>query len=75
VFGVISIQADSALARRALRCREIAPSSATAVDFSQGAIGLPINGNFAKKSASFYEGFAKVNITLNDQWQVGFIEY
>src|SRR5258708_24993224 len=30
VFGVISIQADSALARRALRWREIAPSSATA---------------------------------------------
>jgi len=45
------------------------------IDFSQGAIGLPINGNFAKKSASFYEGFAKVNITLNDQWQVGFNEY
>src|SRR6266404_833915 len=45
------------------------------IDFSQGAIGLPINGNFAKKSASFFEGFAKVNITLNDQWQVGFNEY
>jgi len=38
-------------------------------------LGLPINGNFAKKSASFYEGYAKVNITLNDQWQVGFNEY
>jgi hypothetical protein len=37
--------------------------------------GLPINGNFAKKSASFFEGFAKVNITLNDQWQVGLNEY
>ena len=37
--------------------------------------GLPINGNFAKKSASFYEGFAKVNITLNDQFAVGFNEY
>ena len=33
------------------------------------------NGNFAKKSASFYEGYAKVNITLNDQLQVGFNEY
>jgi uncharacterized protein (TIGR02001 family) len=37
--------------------------------------GLPINGNFAKKSASFYEGYAKVNITLNDQFAVGFNEY
>src|SRR5216684_8643374 len=36
---------------------------------------LPFNGNVAKKSASFYEGYAKVNITLNDQWQVGFNEY
>ena len=34
--------------------------------------GLPINGNFAKKNASFYEGYAKVNITLNDQFAVGF---
>jgi uncharacterized protein (TIGR02001 family) len=37
--------------------------------------GLPINGNVAKKSASFYEGYAKVNITLNDQFAVGFNEY
>ena len=37
--------------------------------------GLPINGNFAKKSASFYEGYAKVNITINDQFQVGVNEY
>src|ERR1700688_3469367 len=36
---------------------------------------LPFNGNVAKRDASFYEGFAKVNITLNDQWQVGFNEY
>jgi uncharacterized protein (TIGR02001 family) len=36
---------------------------------------LPFNGNVAKKSASFYEGYAKVNITLNDQWQVGLNEY
>src|SRR6202048_1309142 len=45
------------------------------IDFSQGATGLPINGNFAKKSASFYEGYAKVNVTINDQWQGGDNEY
>jgi uncharacterized protein (TIGR02001 family) len=47
-------------------------------DFGQPAAfggGLPINGNFAKKSASFYEGYAKVNITLNDQFQIGLNEY
>jgi hypothetical protein len=37
--------------------------------------GLPINGNFAKKDASFYEGYAKVNLTLNDQFALGFNEY
>jgi hypothetical protein len=36
---------------------------------------LPINGNVAKKNASFYEGYAKVNITVNDQFAVGFNEY
>jgi uncharacterized protein (TIGR02001 family) len=36
---------------------------------------LPFNGNVAKKDASFYEGYAKVNVTLNDQWQVGVNEY
>jgi uncharacterized protein (TIGR02001 family) len=36
---------------------------------------LPLNGNVAKKNASFYEGYAKVNVTLNDQWQVGVNEY
>jgi uncharacterized protein (TIGR02001 family) len=36
---------------------------------------LPLNGNVAKRSASFYETYAKVNITVNDQWQVGFNEY
>jgi Bacterial protein of unknown function (Gcw_chp) len=40
-----------------------------------GVGGLPFNGNFAKKSASFYEGYAKVNITLNDQFAVGINEY
>ena len=37
--------------------------------------GLPINGNFAKKDASFYEGYAKVNVTINDQFQIGANEY
>jgi uncharacterized protein (TIGR02001 family) len=37
--------------------------------------GLPINGNFAKKTASFFEGYAKVNITLNDQFTIGATEY
>jgi uncharacterized protein (TIGR02001 family) len=36
---------------------------------------LPFNLNVAKKDASFYEGYAKVNVTLNDQWQVGVNEY
>jgi uncharacterized protein (TIGR02001 family) len=36
---------------------------------------LPVNGNVAKKDASFFEGYAKLNITLNDQWAVGFNEY
>src|SRR6202022_1185987 len=44
------------------------------IDFGGGA-GLPINGNFAKRSASFYEGYGKVNVTLNDQWQFGVNEY
>ena len=47
----------------------------TSLDNSQGAIGLPINGNFAKKDASFYEFYAKLNININDQWTVGFNEY
>jgi uncharacterized protein (TIGR02001 family) len=38
-------------------------------------LGLPINGNFAKKNASFYEGYAKVNITLNDMFSIGGNEY
>jgi uncharacterized protein (TIGR02001 family) len=44
------------------------------IDFGLGN-GLPINGNFIKRSMSFYEGYAKVNVTLNDQWQVGANEY
>jgi len=38
-------------------------------------LGLPINGNFAKRNASFFEGYAKVNVTLNDQFSVGANEY
>src|SRR5437763_9834733 len=30
--------------------------------------GLPINGNFAKKDASFFEVYGKVNITINDMF-------
>ncbi len=46
------------------------------IDFGVPGIGgLPINGNFAKKKASFYEVYGKVNITLNDQFAVGFNEY
>jgi uncharacterized protein (TIGR02001 family) len=43
-------------------------------DFGLGA-GLPINGNFIKKNMSFYEGYAKVNVTLNDMFQIGANEY
>jgi uncharacterized protein (TIGR02001 family) len=51
------------------------------VDFAGNATGggcaekFLLNGNVAKKDASFYEGYAKVNITLNDMFQVGFNEY
>src|SRR5215475_7172269 len=38
-------------------------------------LGLPINGNFAKKNASFYEAYGKLNVTINDNWAVGFNEY
>jgi hypothetical protein len=36
---------------------------------------LPVNGNVAKRDASFFEGYAKLNIAINDQWAVGFNEY
>jgi hypothetical protein len=36
---------------------------------------LPFNGNVAKRNASFFEAYAKVNVTINDQWQVGANEY
>jgi hypothetical protein len=32
-------------------------------------------GNVAKRSASFFEAYGKVNVTLNDQWQIGVNEY
>jgi hypothetical protein len=38
-------------------------------------LGLPINGNFAKKDASFVEVYGKVNITINDMFAVGATEY
>jgi Bacterial protein of unknown function (Gcw_chp) len=33
------------------------------------------NGNVAKRSASFFEGYAKLNYTINDNWQVGGTEF
>jgi uncharacterized protein (TIGR02001 family) len=44
-------------------------------DIDFGNFGLPFNGNFAKKNASFFEGYAKVNYTINDNWQFGLNEY
>jgi Bacterial protein of unknown function (Gcw_chp) len=38
-------------------------------------LGLPVNGNFAKKDASFFEVYGKVNVTLNDMFAVGVNEY
>ena len=34
---------------------------------SSTGICLPLNGNVAKKDASFFEVYGKVNVTLNDQ--------
>jgi uncharacterized protein (TIGR02001 family) len=34
-----------------------------------------LNGNVAKKDASFFEGYAKVNYTINDNWAFGLNEY
>ncbi|CAN5319501.1 TorF family putative porin [soil metagenome] len=36
-----------------------------------GLGGLPINGSFAKKDASFYEVYGKVNYTFNDNFALG----
>jgi hypothetical protein len=46
------------------------------IDFGvPGVGGLPINGNFAKKNASFFEVYGKGTYTINDNWAVGFNEY
>lgn len=34
-----------------------------------------LNGNVIKKDLSFFEGYAKVNYTMNDNWQFGLNEY
>ena len=34
-----------------------------------------LNGNVAKKDASFFEVYGKVNYTINDNWQFGLNEY
>jgi len=39
-----------------------------------GSEVLP-NGNVMKKDVSFFEGYAKVNYTINDSFQVGLNEY
>jgi Bacterial protein of unknown function (Gcw_chp) len=36
---------------------------------------LPFNLNVAKRSASFFEGYGKLNYTINDSWAVGINEY
>ena len=33
------------------------------------------NGNVMKKNVSFFEGYAKLNYTINDSWAVGFNEF
>src|SRR5690348_2337975 len=34
-----------------------------------------LNGNVIKRDLSFFEGYAKANYTVNDNWQFGFNEY
>ena len=36
---------------------------------------LPWNGNVAKRDASFFEAYGKLNYTINDNWAVGINEY
>ena len=36
---------------------------------------LPVNGNVAKRNASFFEAYGKLNYTINDNWAVGVNEY
>jgi uncharacterized protein (TIGR02001 family) len=47
----------------------------SSTDFGTFPGGLPFNGNFVKKNVSFFEGYAKVNYTINDNWQFGLNEY
>jgi uncharacterized protein (TIGR02001 family) len=50
-------------------------------DFAGNAISTDcqanalVNGNVAKKDASFFEAYAKVNYTINDSWQFGATEF
>jgi len=39
------------------------------------ATNFLINGNVIKKNLSFFEAYAKVNYTINDNWQFGLTEY
>jgi uncharacterized protein (TIGR02001 family) len=39
------------------------------------ATNFLLNGNVMKKDVSFFEGYAKVNYTINDSWQFGLNEF
>jgi len=39
------------------------------------ATNFLVNGNVIKKNLSFFEAYAKVNYTINDNWQFGLTEY
>ena len=47
---------------------------ALSADCANPLFFLP-NGNVAKKNASFFEVYGKVNYTINDNWQFGVNEY
>lgn len=49
------------------------PGSSASCVFNSDPVtgGLPTNGNFIKKDLSFYEVYAKVLWTINDQWALG----
>ena len=51
------------------------PSARASISACPVSAVIPINGNFAKKNASFYEVYGKVNFTINDQFAVGLNEY
>jgi hypothetical protein len=52
-----------------------------ATDFAGKPVGAEcamnalLNGNVMKKDVSFFEGYAKVNYTVNDMWQFGVNEF